>query len=219
MTTLLITIHVLSCLMLILVVLLQAGRGADMGAAFGGASSPMFGSGSSTNPLTRMTTITAVLFLTTALFLAVSSARRASVFDDVPEPLAAPPRAESSAPAASPPASGDAADVAPAPIGEAQPLTIPAAPAAGGEAAPDAPAAPAAGGEAAPETAPAASPPAAAPAIPPAAGAPASASATPPAASAPVAPPAESAPPAANAPAVPPAAGAAPGGAPEPAAP
>ena len=93
MTTLLITIHVLSCIMLILVVLLQAGRGADMGAAFGGASSAMFGSGSSTNPLARATTITAVMFLTTALILAVSSARRASVFDDVSEPLAAPPRA------------------------------------------------------------------------------------------------------------------------------
>ena len=129
MTTLLITIHLLSCIMLILVVLLQAGRGADMGAAFGGASTPMFGSGSSTNPLARVTTITAVMFLTTALFLAVSSARRASVFDNTSEPLAAPPRAESTVPVIpqpqSPPAAQDAA-----PVGEAQPLTIPANPSA-----------------------------------------------------------------------------------------
>jgi preprotein translocase subunit SecG len=118
---LLITIHVLSCIMLILVVLLQAGRGADMGAAFGGASTPMFGSGSSTNPLARVTTVTAVAFLATALVLAVSSARRASVFDSASEPLASPPRAESSAPAA-------AAAPAGAPVGEAKPLTIPAAP-------------------------------------------------------------------------------------------
>jgi preprotein translocase subunit SecG len=132
-TTLLITVHVLACIVLILSVLLQAGRGADMGAAFGGASTPMFGSGSASNPLARMTTITAVAFLTTALLLAVASARRASVFDGTPEPLAVTPRAESSAPAA---------EVPPAPVAEAQPLTIPAAPAA-------APAeAPAAGNEA-----------------------------------------------------------------------
>lgn len=100
MTTLLITIHVIACVVLILVVLLQAGRGADMGAAFGGASSPMFGAGSSTNPLARVTTATAVTFLATALLLAVASARRASVFDDAIEPLAVTPQAESSAPVA-----------------------------------------------------------------------------------------------------------------------
>ena len=100
MTTLLITIHVIACVVLILVVLLQAGRGADMGAAFGGASSPMFGAGSSTNPLARVTTATAVTFLATALLLAVASARRASVFDDAVEPLAVTPQAESSAPVA-----------------------------------------------------------------------------------------------------------------------
>jgi preprotein translocase subunit SecG len=105
-TTFLIAIHVLACVVLILVVLLQAGRGADMGAAFGGASTPMFGSGSASNPLARMTTITAVLFLTSALFLAVASARRASVFDSMSEPLAAPPQAESSA---SSPVASDAA--------------------------------------------------------------------------------------------------------------
>lgn len=130
MTTLLVSLHVASCILLILVVLLQAGRGADMGAAFGGASTPMFGSGSSTNPLARLTTITAVAFLTTALMLAISSARRASVFDSTPEPLAVTPRAESSAPAAETP---------PAPIAEAKTVTIPAsastAPAASNEAA------------------------------------------------------------------------------------
>jgi len=118
-TALLITVHVVACITLILVILLQAGRGADMGAAFGGASSPMFGSGSAANPLARITTITAVTFMTTALLLAVGSARRASVFDDVPEPLAAPPRAESVAPsdpealAPTIPAAGSGQEVAP----------------------------------------------------------------------------------------------------------
>ena len=120
MTTILTILHVLSCVVLILVVLLQAGRGADMGAAFGGSSSPMFGSGSSNNPLARVTEITAVAFMATALFLAVTSAHRASVFDRTPEPLAATPQAESSA----------SAPAAPAPAGEAAPAaTAPAAPA------------------------------------------------------------------------------------------
>lgn len=171
MTTLLVIIHVISCVVLILAVLLQAGRGAEMGAAFGGASSPMFGAGSATNPLARMTTITAVAFLTSALFLAVVSAQRASVFDDTPEPLAATPQAESSSPPAMP-VSPEAEPAAPVdtvqpltipatPSGQAQPLTIPAAPSQA-----------AAGAEA-----PASAPPAAAPsdAAPPAAAAPADA--------------------------------------------
>jgi preprotein translocase subunit SecG len=152
-TTILITIHLLSCVVLILSVLLQAGRGADMGAAFGGASTPMFGSGSANNPLARMTTITAVAFLATALLLAVASARRASVFDDTPEPLAVTPRAESSAPAA---------EVPPSPVAEPQPLTIPAASTE-----------PAAKAEAPTEAAPAEAAPAAVPAAAPAAPAPA----------------------------------------------
>lgn len=147
MTTILITIHLISCVVLILSVLLQAGRGADMGAAFGGASTPMFGSGSSNNPLARMTTITAVAFLLTALLLAVSSARRASVFDSTPEPLAVTPRAESSAPAAEVPAS---------PAAEPKPMTIPAA----SNTAPAASDEPAAKAEVPAEAAPAAAAPA-----------------------------------------------------------
>jgi preprotein translocase subunit SecG len=167
MTTLLITLHVLSCIVLILVVLLQAGRGADMGAAFGGASTPMFGSGSSNNPLARITEITAVLFLATALFLAVSSARRASVFDSTPEPLAATPHAESAPASAEIPASGGAP--ATPPVAEAKPLTIPATPNSAGSAAANA-GSPAASDAAAPaEAAPAAAPADAAPATPPAA--------------------------------------------------
>jgi preprotein translocase subunit SecG len=184
-TTLLITFHIAACIVLILVVLLQAGRGADMGAAFGGASSPMFGSGSSTNPLARVTTATAITFLATALFLAVASARRASVFDNATEPLATTPHAES------------------APIGEAQPATIPAT----ADSAPAAKVAPAAGGgdEAAPaasdDAAPAAAPAAAAaaaPAAPAEAAAPTAAVAPAAAAPAPAAAPGADAPPAAS---------------------
>lgn len=135
MTAFIITIHVVACLVLILVVLLQAGKGADMGAALGGSgSSAMFGSSTASNPLARITTATAITFMGTSLMLAVLSARQASVFDDTPEPLASPPAAESSATgqgeAAAPaviPASGDAATGVPASnasaaTGNAQPI-------------------------------------------------------------------------------------------------
>lgn len=117
MTALLITVHVIACLTMIIVVLLQAGRGADMGAAFGGSSSAMFGSGSSANPLARVTTITAIAFMTTSLLLAIGSARRASVFDSTPEPLVATPQAESSDTAAAPFEAAPVAE-AEAPAGE-----------------------------------------------------------------------------------------------------
>ena len=58
------TVHVLVCLGLIVVVLLQTGKGTDMGAAFGGGSSAtVFGSSGAGNFLTRMTTGMAVVFM------------------------------------------------------------------------------------------------------------------------------------------------------------
>ena len=54
------TIHVLACLFLIVVVLLQTGKGADMGAVFGGGSQTLFGSSGAGNFLTKLTTGTAI---------------------------------------------------------------------------------------------------------------------------------------------------------------
>jgi preprotein translocase subunit SecG len=62
MITLLYTLYVLVCLFLILVVLLQAGRG-GMGAAFGGSSQTVFGGSGAGNFLTRLTVISAALFM------------------------------------------------------------------------------------------------------------------------------------------------------------
>jgi preprotein translocase subunit SecG len=62
-------VHVIACIILVLVVLLQAGKGADMGAVFGGASSTIFGSSGAGNFLTRLTTGAAVVFMTTSLAL------------------------------------------------------------------------------------------------------------------------------------------------------
>lgn len=61
-------IHVGLCLALVFLVLLQQGKGADLGAALGGASSA-FGPGSSANVLTRVTTGIAVAFMVTSIIL------------------------------------------------------------------------------------------------------------------------------------------------------
>jgi preprotein translocase subunit SecG len=85
-------VHVLSCIFLVLVVLLQTGKGADMGAVFGGSSSTVFGSSGAGNFLTRLTTATAVIFMLTSISLTYLSARQttATVFDSAPlvEPVA-----------------------------------------------------------------------------------------------------------------------------------
>ena len=62
-------VHVAACLFLIVVVLLQTGKGADMGAVFGGGSQTLFGSGGAGNLLTKLTTGTAVAFMITSLIL------------------------------------------------------------------------------------------------------------------------------------------------------
>jgi preprotein translocase subunit SecG len=76
--TIIIILHVLVCFALILIVLLQAGKGAEMGAAFGGASQTIFGSAGSMGFLSKLTTVAAVIFMITSLLLTYSSTRRAS---------------------------------------------------------------------------------------------------------------------------------------------
>jgi len=71
-------VHVVVCFALILIVLLQAGKGAEMGAAFGGASQTIFGSSGAVGFLTKLTTIAAVVFMITSLLLAFTSNRRGS---------------------------------------------------------------------------------------------------------------------------------------------
>ncbi len=66
-------IHITIALFLILVVLLQTGKGAEMGAAFGGASQTVFGSGGPAGFMAKLTTTAAVLFMVTSLSLAYLS--------------------------------------------------------------------------------------------------------------------------------------------------
>lgn len=87
--TMLIVVHVVAALFLIGVVLLQTGKGADIGAVFGGGSSEtVFGSSGAGTFLTRLTTGIAILFMLTSLSMTYGLARRTSqsLFDDAPPP-------------------------------------------------------------------------------------------------------------------------------------
>jgi len=70
-------LHIAVAVFLILVVLLQTGKGAEMGAAFGGSSQTLFGGGGPAGFMAKLTTAAAVAFMITSLGLAyVSSAGR-----------------------------------------------------------------------------------------------------------------------------------------------
>jgi preprotein translocase subunit SecG len=79
MTLFLTTLHVVVCIALILIVLFQTGKGADMGAAFGGGSSQtLFGSSGASTFLGKLTTVAAVIFMITSLSLGYLSSHRVS---------------------------------------------------------------------------------------------------------------------------------------------
>jgi len=74
MTTFIAILHVLISFFIIAVVLLQSGKGADMGASFGsGGSQSVFGAGGGSNFMTKLTTAAAVIFMLTSLTLAYFS--------------------------------------------------------------------------------------------------------------------------------------------------
>jgi preprotein translocase subunit SecG len=124
-------IHVLACLFLIVVVLLQTGKGADMGAVFGGGSQTLFGSSGAGNFLTKLTTATAIAFMLTSLLLTIHASRAPSsdLLNRLPaaEAPAAPPEPEASAPTAQAPAAAPE-PAAPAGGGEAPASEAPATP-------------------------------------------------------------------------------------------
>jgi preprotein translocase subunit SecG len=67
-----VTVHILVCLFLIAVVLLQQGRSADLAGAFGGqGSQTAFGPRAAANVLTRLTTWSAVIFMVTSISLTI----------------------------------------------------------------------------------------------------------------------------------------------------
>jgi preprotein translocase subunit SecG len=120
MSTILIILHVIVCIALIMIVLLQTGKGADMGAAFGGGGSQtLFGSTGASTFLSKATTGAAIVFMLTSLALAYLSSHRTadSIIKSTPAPVEQPAPAaqggtatqESSAPAQSAPATQEQA--------------------------------------------------------------------------------------------------------------
>ncbi len=116
MTVLIVIVHVLVCLIMIGVILLQAGKGAEIGAAFGGSSQTIFGSRGATTFLSKMTIAAATLFMLTSMSLSILSKNRSvasSIVDSLPptattpapdQPQQSSPGATESAPAAGEPA-------------------------------------------------------------------------------------------------------------------
>ena len=97
-----ILLHVTVCIALILIVLLQRGKGADMGAAFGGSSQAIFGSSGAASFMHRITAAAAIMFMLTSLSLALLFGRvgSSSIMKGVTEPQApAAQEAQSPAPA------------------------------------------------------------------------------------------------------------------------
>jgi preprotein translocase subunit SecG len=78
MTTLLIVLHVVVSLFLICIVLLQHGKGADVGATFGGSSQSVFGSEGPVPLLNKITTLAAIIFMGTSVSLAYLSTNKST---------------------------------------------------------------------------------------------------------------------------------------------
>lgn len=123
MTTLTIILHCVVCFFLIVVVLLQHGKGADIGATFGGSSQTVFGTEGPTSLLNKITTISAIIFMLTSVGLAYLSSHsgNATVMEGYQEPPAVEQAVEANAPAQ--PAPETTAPVAPAPEPTAEPST------------------------------------------------------------------------------------------------
>ena len=88
METLVVVVQVVIAVALVGLVLIQQGKGADAGAAFGGgASQTVFGSQGSGSFLTRLTTILAIVFFVTSFSLAVFAKQRAEVAGETGIPM------------------------------------------------------------------------------------------------------------------------------------
>ena len=139
-------LHVIVCVALIMIVLLQTGKGAEMGAAFGGATQTVFGSSGPAGFLNKLTTAVAIFFMITSLSLCYLSGRLPipTIMEQQAEqtqqavpatqevPVAPPVEAEGEAPVAPVPVEAEAPSAPVAAEGE-----VPAAPVAEAEAQPE----------------------------------------------------------------------------------
>lgn len=76
MYTALTILHIIVAFIMVGVILLQSGKGAEIGAAFGGSSQTVFGARGASTMLSRLTAIAATIFMVTSLTLAIMSKQR-----------------------------------------------------------------------------------------------------------------------------------------------
>lgn len=122
METVILVLHVLVAIAMTAFILLQQGKGAEMGASFGaGASQTVFGAAGATNFMTRFTAVLAAIFFVTSLSLAIYARKHSESFGLVPEVPAETVTTDSKptgdvpvAPAAAPAPAGGDVPVAPA---------------------------------------------------------------------------------------------------------
>jgi preprotein translocase subunit SecG len=83
MVSIVVSVHVIVCVAICIIILLQQGKGAEVGAVFGGSSQTVFGASGAGNALTKATWALAIIFFSTSIFLALASARRVtgSIFE------------------------------------------------------------------------------------------------------------------------------------------
>ena len=123
MNTFLIIVHVVVSAVLILVILLQAGKGGGLGGAFGGSSQAVFGGRGAQTFLGKVTSAAAAVFMLTSLSLSYLSTRSGSVVKEAPAPIGAP------APVGPPPPGSRVLETLPPPGTPAPAQTSPAQPA------------------------------------------------------------------------------------------
>jgi len=120
-------VHVIVCIFLIIVVLLQSGKAADLAGAFGGmGSQTAFGPRGSATVLSKATTISAVLFMVTSLSLSILATRNAGLGTTVLEDTSGQTQQQKKAPLPAPvvPAPGAPSPITVTPGAGGQPITV-----------------------------------------------------------------------------------------------
>ncbi len=112
MYTALIVLHIIVAFIMVGVILLQSGKGAEIGAAFGGSSQTVFGARGASTMLSKLTAVAATIFMVTSLTLAIMSKQRNYAS---PLGLDKPPASTPATPASGTPAPTPSSPAAPAP--------------------------------------------------------------------------------------------------------
>jgi preprotein translocase subunit SecG len=117
-------IHVILCVLIVLAVLVQQGKGAEISASFGGSSQTVFGSSGGANFFSTFTGTCAALFMVTSVFLAVQGGSRMMSKSLMDTGIPAPATAPATAPTAAAPAA-TAPEAAAKPAAQAESAVVP----------------------------------------------------------------------------------------------